>query len=147
MNLLSGIKKDEKTDLRACLYSDGGSRGNPGPAGCGGVLYAEDMSVLKNFHRFLGTQTNNYAEYQGMIIGMETALELGVNDLTIRMDSKLAIEQMSGRWKVKHPQIRELWQSAKALEEKFGKVAYQHVRRELNTKADEMANLAMDKGA
>lgn len=147
MNLLSAIKKDTKTGLRACLYSDGGSRGNPGPAGCGGVIYGEKKAVLGDFHRFLGERTNNYAEYQGVIIGMQTALSLGVTELVVRMDSKLAIEQLAGRWKVKHPQIRILWQEAKGLEAQFEKVSYEHVRRELNIRADQLANLAMDRQA
>lgn len=146
MNLLSGIKTEPKTGLKGTLYSDGGSRGNPGPAGCGGIIYDEKKVILGDFHRFLGERTNNYAEYQGVIIGMQTALNLGVSALVVKMDSKLAIEQLAGRWKVKHPQIRLLWQEAKALESEFEQVHYEHVRREHNTQADQLANLAMDRG-
>jgi len=132
--------------LTASLYCDGGSRGNPGPAGCGGVLYDEKKQEMATFHKFLGEGTNNYAEYQGLIIGMGLALKHKVTDLTVCLDSKLAIEQMSGNWKVKHPHMKILWQEAKALEEGFVSVIYKHVRREKNTRADELANLAMDRG-
>lgn len=146
MNLFSHLSTDNDSSLTATLYTDGGSRGNPGPAGCGGIIYDVENQEIDRFHRFLGERTNNYAEYRGMIIGMQLALKRDVTDLTVYMDSKLAIEQMSGNWKVKHPQMRILWQEAKALEESFNTVDYQHVRREKNTVADELANLAMDRG-
>ncbi|MET0964760.1 MAG: reverse transcriptase-like protein, partial [Nakamurella sp.] len=91
------------------VYADGGSRGNPGPAGYGAVVFGPDgATVLAERAAALGTTTNNVAEYSGLIAGLQAAQELGATRVTARMDSKLVVEQMSGRWKVKHPPLRSL---------------------------------------
>ena len=148
MNLFADLPGEptSKNELKLTLYTDGGSRGNPGISGCGGVLYDGSKTEVATFSEFLGHQTNNFAEYQGLIIGFQEALKLGGTDLEVFLDSKLAIEQMKGAWKVKHPQIKILFQEAKVLEEQFENVSYQHVLRHLNTRADELANQAMDRG-
>lgn len=147
MNLFDNLPEAPPTkEFKAQLYTDGGSRGNPGIAGCGGVIYGQGKQELATFAEFLGHQTNNYAEYKGLIVGFAEALKLGVTHLEVFMDSKLAIEQMKGSWKVKHPQIKILFQEAKVLEEQFQNVQYAHVLRHLNTRADELGNQAMDRG-
>jgi len=130
-------------DTRATLYSDGASRGNPGPAGAGAVLvFAGGRQV--RLGRYLGVQTNNVAEYQGVIIGMERALELGVTDLSIKADSMLAMMQLRGEWKLKNEGLRPLFEKARSLAARFRSVSYAHIPREQNAAADEMSNRAID---
>ena len=93
---------------RATLYADGGARGNPGPAGSGAVLLDEDGVVIAELMRFLGHATNNVAEYTGLIIGLEEALRRGIDELDVRMDSLLVVQQMKGIWKIKHPGLRQI---------------------------------------
>jgi len=148
-NLFSDIPESEffqKEEKKGFLFGDGGSRGNPGVAGCGGVIYDENKKILKTFKKFLGHQTNNFSEYTSLILGLKEAEILNITHLKVFMDSKLAIEQMNGNWKVKHPQIKILWQEAKTLSENFKEISFTHVRREKNTLADKMANEAMDEG-
>ncbi len=146
-NLFADIPESEffeKEEKKGFLFGDGGSRGNPGPSGCGGVIYDENKKILKTYKKFLGVQTNNYSEYTSLILGLEEAEKLNITHLDVFMDSKLAIEQMNGNWKVKHPQIKILWQQAKVLSENFQEITFAHVRRKKNTVADKMANEAMD---
>ncbi len=127
------------------IFTDGASRGNPGPASCGFVVYENDhLLVERGIH--LGIQTNNYAEYQGVIKALQWVLENYGNDSPIqfKMDSMLVASQMSGKWKIKHEIIRSLYFTAKNLEKEFPSVTYQHVAREENTEADRMANFALD---
>jgi ribonuclease HI len=126
------------------LYSDGAARGNPGPAGAGAVLIKTDGTVVARCGKFLGSQTNNYAEYVGLLIGLETALRLGANEIEIRADSELLVRQMLGIYKVKNAGLKELHQKAKDLLKKFRKVKLEHVPREQNQLADEMSNRAID---
>ena len=142
-NLFSGINSSFTTK-KAFLFGDGGSRGNPGIAGCGGVIFDKDKKEIIRFKKFLGHQTNNYAEYMSLILGLEESLKLQITDLEVFMDSKLVIEQMNGNWKIKHPQIKILWEKAKNLCENFNTVKFTHIRREKNKIADQMANKAMD---
>ena len=93
---------------KATLYADGGARGNPGPAGSGAVLMDERGVVIAELRRSLGHATNNVAEYTGLIIGLEEALRRGVDDLDVRLDSLLVVQQMNGVWKIKHPGLRPL---------------------------------------
>ena len=130
--------------MKAILYADGASRGNPGRAGAGAVLIGENGKVIAELTKYLGTTTNNVAEYNGFIIGLEEAKRLGVDDLEVRMDSKLVVEQMRGLWKIKHPNIKPLALRAGALFATFPKRAISHVPREENGIADALANRAID---
>ncbi|MER8155720.1 bifunctional RNase H/acid phosphatase [Streptomyces sp. NPDC094472] len=132
---------------RFVVEADGGSRGNPGPAGYGAVvLDAETGEPLAEVAEYIGTATNNVAEYKGLIAGLRAAYALDpAAEVRVRMDSKLVIEQMSGRWKVKHPDMRPLAAEAKAIMPP-GQVAYEWIPREQNKHADRLANEAMDAG-
>ena len=131
--------------MKVLVEADGGSRGNPGPAGYGCVVWSEDHStVLAQHGHFIGVTTNNVAEYRGLIAGLEEARRLGANDVAVYMDSKLVVEQMSGRWKVKHAAMAELHQQARALASTFDSVTYEWIPRERNSDADRLANEAMD---
>lgn len=128
---------------KATLYTDGASLWNPGPAGAGAVLVlGEGRSV--RFGRFLGVQTNNVAEYEGVILGLEKALELGVREVDIRADSMLAMMQLKGEWKLKNEGLRPLFARARELVARFDRVTFQHIPREQNGAADEMSNRAID---
>jgi len=130
------------------IYADGGSRGNPGPAGYGAVVFGSDgATVLAERAAALGVTTNNVAEYSGLIAGLEAARELGAIRAAVRMDSKLVVEQMSGRWKVKHPALRPLNAGASALVGEFEQVEFEWVPRAENSHADRLANEAMDAAA
>jgi probable phosphoglycerate mutase len=128
------------------VEADGGSRGNPGPAGYGAVVRdADSGEVLAERFESLGTTTNNVAEYSGLIAGLETAADLSPGaDVHVRMDSKLVVEQMSGRWQIKHPALRPLAARASAAARRLGRVTYEWVPRARNTHADRLANQAMD---
>jgi len=123
---------------------DGGSRGNPGPAGIGAVVQAPDGTVLAEIAEGIGRATNNVAEYKAMIAALKRAGELGARRVTARADSKLVIEQLRGAWKVKHPDLKGLWAEARRLANGFDRVTWQHVPRERNRAADALANRAMD---
>jgi probable phosphoglycerate mutase len=126
---------------------DGGSRGNPGPAGIGAVVKTPDGTILAEIAEGIGRATNNVAEYKAMIAALAKARELGARRVTARADSKLVIEQMRGAWKVKHPDLQTLWAEARRLAGSFERVTWQHVPRERNRAADTLANLAMDEQA
>lgn len=128
------------------LHADGGSRGNPGPAGAGAALLDPAGHQLAAWHRYLGIATNNVAEYQALILGLQGALELGVTELLVRLDSELLVRQLQGRYQVKSPQLKPLFGQARALAARLGRVSFQHIPREQNAIADRLANLAMDQG-
>ena len=131
--------------MKVIVEADGGSRGNPGPAGFGCVVWADDhATVLAEHGQSIGTTTNNVAEYRGLIAGLEEARRLGAEEVAVRMDSKLVVEQMCGRWKVKHPAMAELHQQARALASTFDFVRFSWIPREQNKHADRLANEAMD---
>ncbi|WP_238006181.1 histidine phosphatase family protein [Dactylosporangium sp. AC04546] len=130
--------------MRVTVEADGGSRGNPGPAGYGAVVRAETGEVLAERLGALGVTTNNVAEYTGLIEGLRAALELGATEVEVRMDSKLVVEQMSGRWQIKHPGLRPLAAEASSLAGRFRSVRYGWIPREQNRDADRLANAAMD---
>jgi ribonuclease H / adenosylcobalamin/alpha-ribazole phosphatase len=130
--------------LPVVVEADGGSRGNPGPAGWGAVVRDRDGQVLLERYGSLGTTTNNVAEYTGLIEGLSAALELNATAVDVRMDSKLVIEQMSGRWQIKNPGLRPLAARAAALAGGFESVTYEWIPRERNRAADALANRAMD---
>jgi ribonuclease HI len=133
--------------MKAILYSDGASRGNPGPAGAGAVLLDQDGHVLAELTKFLGVTTNNVAEYNGFILGLEEAKRRGVDDLEARMDSLLVVEQMRGRWKIKHPNMKPLALRAGELFASFPKRSIAHVPREDNAIADALSNRAIDEAS
>ncbi|MET8999602.1 bifunctional RNase H/acid phosphatase [Amycolatopsis sp. NPDC004169] len=126
------------------VEADGGSRGNPGPAGYGAVVKDSDGEVLAERKQSLGVVTNNVAEYNGLIAGLAAAAELGASTVDVRMDSKLVVEQMSGRWKIKHPDMQPLAERAKELAAGFSRVKYEWIPRAQNSHADRLANEAMD---
>jgi ribonuclease HI len=126
------------------LFSDGAARGNPGPAGAGAVLMDAEGRVVARLGRFLGVQTNNYAEYMGLLLGLKHARNLGVKELEVLADSELLIRQLQGRYQVKSPTLRPLYEEAAALLEQSPRVKLTHVPREKNKAADEMSNRAID---
>jgi broad specificity phosphatase PhoE/ribonuclease HI len=131
--------------VKVVVEADGGSRGNPGPAGYGAVVLSADRSaVLVEAKQAIGRATNNVAEYRGLIAGLDAALELGATEAAVFLDSKLLVEQMSGRWKVKHPDLVELHTQARKLASRFERISYAWIPRERNSHADRLANEAMD---
>ncbi|MEU2254372.1 bifunctional RNase H/acid phosphatase [Nocardia xishanensis] len=130
------------------VEADGGSRGNPGPAGFGAVVFdAGHVAVLAERRESVGIATNNVAEYRGLIAGLEAAAELGARTVDVRMDSKLVVEQMSGRWKVKHAAMIPLADRARRLVAGFDRVSFTWIPRAQNSHADRLANEAMDDAA
>jgi ribonuclease H / adenosylcobalamin/alpha-ribazole phosphatase len=134
--------------VKVVIEADGGSRGNPGPAGYGAVVWDEDRTtVLAEAKQAIGRATNNVAEYRGLIAGLDDALSLGATEAAVYLDSKLLVEQMSGRWKVKHPDLIELHNQARSRAARFARISYSWIPRERNTHADRLANEAMDAAA
>ena len=131
-------------DVKATLYADGGSRGNPGPAASGAVLYDEDGEVLEEIGAFLGVTTNNVAEWTALLQGLKAALARGVDEIAVRLDSELVVKQLSGAYRVKHPGLIPLHAEAKALLRKFAYTDIQHVRRAQNKAADAVVNQILD---
>ena len=130
--------------MKATLFADGGSRGNPGPAASGAVLFGEDGQVLVEVGTYLGVTTNNVAEWTGLLTGLEAALEMGVDELAVRLDSELVVKQISGAYRVKHAGLIPLHAKAKVLLRKFAHVDVQHVRRKQNAAADALVNAVLD---
>jgi probable phosphoglycerate mutase len=133
--------------MRVFVEADGGSRGNPGPAGYGAVVLSPSGEVLAERAAGIGTATNNVAEYEGLIAGLGAALEVGATEVEVRMDSKLVVEQMSGRWQVKHPSMKPLALQAQELRRRFSSATFTWIPREKNKHADRLANEAMDAAA
>lgn len=129
---------------RLKLYCDGAARGNPGPAGAGAVLLASDGTPVAHLGRFLGEATNNVAEYQGLLLGLRRALELGVSEVAVYADSQLVIRQLGGQYRVRNEGLRPLFDEALRLLRTFRKYELHHIPRERNTAADEMSNRAID---
>lgn len=134
--------------LKVIVEADGGSRGNPGPAGYGSVVWTADHStVLAESKQAIGRATNNVAEYRGLIAGLDEAVKLGATEVDVLMDSKLVIEQLSGRWQVKNPDLARLHAQASALAARFERISFSWVPRAQNSYADRLANEAMDAAA
>jgi len=136
---------------RVVVFFDGGSRGNPGPAAIGALVVdatagegGADARVLATVSETIGVTTNNVAEYRAAIAGLDAAHSLGARAVTVRGDSKLVIEQLAGRWKVKQPHLKPLHAQARALLAGFERYELEHVRRERNTDADALVNAALD---
>jgi probable phosphoglycerate mutase len=128
-------------------YVDGGARGNPGPAGFGVRIETPDATLIEEFHCSIGVATNNVAEYSGLLAALEWAARQGAREVLVRSDSLLLVQQMLGKYKVKHPGLQPLHARAQALTGKFDRVRFEHVRRESNRDADRLANQAMDEAA
>ena len=128
------------------IHSDGGARGNPGPAGIGAVLNNEKGDVLAEISKFLGETTNNQAEYQALIAGLEKAKELKAEEIECYLDSELVVKQLNREYKVKNAELATQFLKVHNLSLSFKKIKYIHVRREKNKEADALANVAMDKG-
>lgn len=128
----------------AKLHADGGARGNPGPAGIGVVLKDDSDAVIGEIARGIGEATNNVAEYSALIAGLELALEHGITDLDVYMDSELVVSQLKGEWKIKNDRLRVLAVRARSLLNRFEQASIQHVPREMNSDADRLANQGMD---
>ena len=127
-------------------HCDGGSRGNPGPAGYGAVLEEDHGRVVARLSEFLGVQTNNYAEYAGLLACLKWALEHGYKRLRLLSDSELMVKQMKGQYKVASPGLRPLWEEARRLARQLEKFEMGHTLRAGNKEADRLANEAMDRG-
>jgi ribonuclease H / adenosylcobalamin/alpha-ribazole phosphatase len=130
--------------VKARLSTDGGARGNPGPAAYGYVLEAEDGTVLAAHGEAIGTATNNVAEYRALVAGLEKALELHVDEVEVVSDSELLVKQMRGEYKVKNAALRELSREAADIARQLRSVRYTAVRREHNELADQLVNEALD---
>jgi len=126
------------------LYCDGAARGNPGPAAYGYIIFENDQT-LAEAGECLGIATNNVAEYEGLIQGLEHCIALGANSVVIRTDSELIAKQLRGEYKVRSPHLLPLYQRAKTLLSRLEKGRIEHVRRHLNKEADALANKALDK--
>ena len=131
--------------MKAKLYTDGGSRGNPGPAAYGYVLEAQDGTVFDARGEAIGVATNNVAEYRALVEGLRAAAAAGVDDLEVVSDSELLVKQMRGEYKIKNAALRELSLEATRLGREVGAVRYRAVRREQNELADRLVNEALDR--
>jgi len=137
--------KTSKMSLVAVVYADGGSRGNPGKAACGGILYNKKGKTIATFSEYLGdNMTNNQAEYLGVIHALQLCNEKNITDVVAYLDSKLVVEQLNERWKIKNEGLRKLAIKAFELMDGFASVKLKHVKREKNKKADALVNQALD---
>jgi ribonuclease HI len=130
--------------VKAKLFTDGGSRGNPGPAAYAFVLEAEDGTVLDARGEAFGVATNNVAEYSALVAGLERAVEVGIDELEVISDSELLVKQMRGEYRVKNRALQDLFLDASGLARKIRRVTYTAVRREHNELADNLVNEALD---
>lgn len=131
--------------MKAILHSDGGARGNPGPAGIGAILTNSDGKVLKEISHYIGIATNNQAEYKALIFGLEKALSLGITEIECFLDSELIVKQISREYKVKNKELAPLFLRVHNLLMRFKSYNCHHVVRENNREADRLANEAMDR--
>jgi ribonuclease HI len=130
--------------VKATLFTDGGARGNPGPAAYGYVLEADDGTLLAAHGERIGVATNNVAEYRALIAGLEKALELGLEEVGVVSDSELLVKQMTGEYRVKNEALKKLNDEAERVARRIGDVSYRAVRREHNELADRLVNEALD---
>jgi len=126
------------------IYTDGGARGNPGPAAAGAVIMDQDNKIIATKKKYLGQATNNIAEYSAVLLGMETAATLGAHQLNFFLDSELAVKQLNREYKVKNENIGKLFVKIFNLSHKFKQVTYTHIPREMNKLADKLVNQALD---
>ena len=130
--------------MKLTIFTDGGARGNPGPAATGIVIKNEAEEIIANYGEYLGEQTNNYAEYAAAISGLKKARELGGAEVELMVDSKLVCEQLNGNWKVKEPTLQKLFVQAYNVMQQFKKATIKHIRREYNKEADAEVNKVLD---
>jgi len=128
------------------IWSDGAARGNPGPAGAGVVIARADGEIVEELSRYLGETTNNVAEYQALLLGLERALQLRAVALRAHLDSQLVVRQLQGSYRVRQPHLRPLYQRALEMLRRFEQAELVHVPREENLAADRLANRAIDEG-
>jgi len=138
--------------MQFTIHTDGGSRGNPGPSGAGAMIRDHLGNSVASVSQFLGTRTNNFAEYEAVILAFKTLAKLlkgktSAVEVAVKMDSELVVKQMKGLYKVKHPVLKEQYARLIRAISAFGKVSFTHVFREENSDADALANEAMDRGA
>jgi ribonuclease HI len=129
----------------AKLYTDGGARGNPGPAGIGFVLLDSDDKLLAEEGRYIGEATNNVAEYQALLLGLEWALARGIDRLEVYSDSELMVRQLKGEYKVRNDGLIPLYQEALRITRRFFSISFTHIPRAKNRRADKLVNRAVDK--
>jgi len=128
------------------IYTDGGARGNPGPAGLGAVLYNTNHEIVAEISEFIGVATNNQAEYRAIIAALNKAQDLGASEIDYYLDSELAVKQLNREYKVKNKDLAPLFLQIHNLSLSFKKISYTHIPREKNKVADRLANEAMDRG-
>lgn len=128
------------------IYTDGGSRGNPGPAGLGAIIYDENKKVVAEISEFLGTTTNNQAEYRAILAAIKKVVALGATEAEFYLDSELAVKQLNREYKVKNKDLAPLFLAVYNLTLSFKKISFTHIPREMNKEADRLANEAMDRG-
>lgn len=126
------------------IWTDGGSRGNPGPCGAGGVIKDPKGVIIAEVSEYLGVQTNNYAEYKALGLTVNRAIELKIKNVIVYLDSKLVVEQMKGKWKVKNENIIPLHKEISIIISYFNSIEFIHIPRRFNKEADALANKAMD---
>lgn len=130
--------------MKVSIYTDGGARGNPGPAATGIVIKDEKGNALISFGEYLGKQTNNFAEYSAIISALKKAKELGATELRCYLDSQLVVQQLNGKWKIKEPTLRKLFVQAWNLSQQFKKITFTYIPREKNTEADKEVNKVLN---
>ncbi|MCX6794473.1 MAG: ribonuclease HI family protein [Candidatus Falkowbacteria bacterium] len=127
------------------IYTDGGARGNPGPAGIGAVIYNEHKKIIAEISEYIGVATNNQAEYRALVAAFKKAVDLGAKELDCYLDSELIVKQLKGEYRVKDKDLALLFLDIHNLSLSFKKISYTHVPREKNEAADRLANEAMDR--
>ncbi|MBU4011329.1 MAG: ribonuclease HI family protein [Proteobacteria bacterium] len=131
--------------MKLIIFTDGGARGNPGPSATGIVIKNEKRETIKAYGEYLGNQTNNYAEYSAIISALTTAKELKADEVECFLDSKLVVEQLYQKWRVKEPTLQKLFIQAYNASAQFKKVSFKHIYREKNKEADKLVNDTLDK--
>jgi len=126
------------------LYVDGAARGNPGPAGIGAVLFDENKKRIKDFYKFLGNATNNIAEYNALIYGLQEALAIGAKEVVVNLDSELVVLQLKGEYRVKNSKLKPLFEQVVHMLDKLDKIEVKHIDRKENKEADKLANKAIN---
>jgi len=129
------------------IFTDGGARGNPGPAGIGAVIYNEDKVLVAEISEYLGETTNNQAEYKALIAALKKAITLGAIEVECYLDSELVVKQLNREYKIKNKELAPLFLEIHNLSLNFKKISFTHISRERNKEADKLANEAMDRGA
>jgi ribonuclease HI len=131
--------------MKLKLFTDGGARGNPGPAGIGAVIYDDKNKVLEKLKKYIGETTNNQAEYQALVLGLNKAKDLKATEVECFLDSELVVKQLNGQYKVKDQELAKHFLTIWNLKNDFKKVTFKHIRREKNELADQLVNEAIDR--